>query len=88
MHLTWLIQGHLTEDDALKMVEVAEKSLDYTRINKDDINYTRLVKLKDRSVYNLEHSNMNADNPNSACEAIFSHTYDTDKEEYAVARVL
>ena len=33
MHLTWLIQGHLTQEDALSMVDVAEKSLDYTRIS-------------------------------------------------------
>jgi len=88
MHLTWLIQGHLTEENALNMVDVAENSLAYTRISKDDINYNRLVKLNDRSVYNLERSNFNADNPNSACQAIFCHAFDTDKEEYAVARVL
>ena len=80
MHLTWLIQGHLTKEDALSMVDVAEKSLAYTRISKDELNYTRLVKLNDRSVYSLEKSNENADNPNSACEAIFSHTFDTDKD--------
>lgn len=70
------------------MVDVAERSLNYTRMNKDDVNFSRLVKLNDRNVYTIEKSNSVADNPNSACEAIFHHTYDTDLDEYAVSRVL
>ena len=88
MHLTWLIQGHLRKEDALNMVDVAEQSLDYKRISKDEINYTRLVKLNDRTIYNFEKSNENAENPNSCCECIFTHTFDVDKDEYAVSRVL
>ena len=70
------------------MVDVAEQSLNYKPISKDEINYTRLVRLNDRSVYNLEKSNENADNPNSACECIFHHTFDVDRDEYAVSRIL
>mmetsp|Transcript_17176 Transcript_17176/g.21684 ORF Transcript_17176/g.21684 Transcript_17176/m.21684 type:complete len:144 (+) Transcript_17176:1502-1933(+) len=32
LHVTWLIQGHLPEQDALKMVKTAETALDYTPV--------------------------------------------------------
>lgn len=88
LHITWLIQGHLVEDDALNMVRVAESALDYQPLAKDYMNYLRLVKLNDRTVYSFEHTNENPDQPNSACEAIWHHTFETDIDNYAVAKVL
>ena len=35
--MTWLIQGHLREDDALKMVSVAEAAIDFNRIEESDV---------------------------------------------------
>lgn len=29
MHLTWLVQGHLSQDQALNVVDIAENALDY-----------------------------------------------------------
>ena len=57
IHLTWLIQGHLSQESALKMIDTAESALNYQKMSKNDINYRRLVKLNDRTVYNLELTN-------------------------------
>lgn len=73
MHLTWLIQGHLTEQDAIQMVQTAETALAYKHVDKDDISKGRLVKLTDRSIYTFERSNEVESNPNSVCEALFIH---------------
>ena len=81
LHITWLIQGHLTEADAMKMVNVAETALDYEHIAKEDVNYARMVRINDRSIYGCEKSNLNAENPNSVCEAKFTHRFDTDKDD-------
>ena len=70
------------------MVNVAESALNYRPIAKDDLMYLRLVKLNDRTVYNLERTNENPAQPNSACESIWYHTFETDRESLAVAKVL
>ena len=88
MHLTWLIQGHLTAENAMNMVNVAENALAYTRISKDDINYVRLVKLNDRTIYSFEKSNMNPENPNSACSTMFAYRFDNNKHDSAVGAIL
>lgn len=75
MHLTWLIQGHLTESDAVEMVRTAETALDYSPMQKDDLAVARLVKLAERTVYNFERDNEIPSNPNSVCEAVFMHTF-------------
>ena len=70
------------------MARTAEEALDYTRVAKDDINILRLVKLRDRTVYSFERTNDNADQPNSACNAIWYYEDETDRDRLAVATVL
>ena len=72
----------------MNMVNVAESSLDYNRINKTDLDYARIVKLNDRTIYTHERSNNSADNPNSACEVYFTHKFDINKDDAAVISVL
>ena len=88
MHLTWLIQGHLSQESALSMASIAEEALNYQPVRKSDIDFSRLVKLSDRTIYNFEQSNHSADNPNSACDVRFAHQFDVDKDQYAVIKVL
>ena len=70
------------------MVNVAETALSHIKVNEHDITGKRMVKLNDRTIYNYESSNMNADNPNSCCEVIFQHTYSVNKDDWAVVRIL
>lgn len=45
---TWLIQGHLTKDQALKISEVAKSSIDHKALELDDIQiFKSMVKLPD-----------------------------------------
>lgn len=88
MHLTWLVQGHLTQDEALNMVDIAEKALAYVPIPKSEVNFMRLVKLGDRSVYNFEEANVNEDNPNSCTESMWMYRFDKNVDDWAVSRVL
>ena len=70
--MVWFISGHLDEQDALKIVECTENSLAFKRISEDDVESSkRCVKLRDRTVYNLEDQNLMSNNPNSACKSIW-----------------
>ena len=55
--LTWLIQGHLTQESALKMVQSTEVALAFSPISTSDIECFRLVKLQNQTVYCYERSN-------------------------------
>ena len=88
MHLTWLIQGHLTKENAINMVNIAESSLDYRRIRATDLDFSRLIKLNHRTIYSFERSNENAENPNSAYEARFAYSLDIDKAKWAAIRIV
>ena len=70
------------------MVRVAETALSHSHVARDDINYARMVKINDRSIYAFEKSNESPDNPNSACEVKFTHRFETDLDDHAVAKVL
>ena len=72
----------------MKMVKVAETALNYQHVAREDINYARIVKINDRSIYDFEKSNESPENPNSACEVNFTHKFETDLDDYAVAKVL
>jgi secreted Zn-dependent insulinase-like peptidase len=66
----WLIQGHLTESDALKMVEIAENAISSQPMNADDIVKRRCVKPQSMSVY--EFNQINSDeNVNNAIAVVF-----------------
>ena len=68
--IRWFIHGHLNEEDALKMVDQAENSIEFTRINRDDLQLERTVKLEDRTVYSYERENESPENPNSCTNVI------------------
>ena len=88
LHLVWLIQGHLTQEDAMDIVRMAETSLGHQKVHKDDIDFSRMVCLRDRTVYQYENSNGNPTNPNSLCECRFAYRFDTNKDDQAVAMIL
>ena len=83
-----MIQGHLTQEDAIKMVEVAESSIKFKRIEESDINLPRCIKLNDQSVYNYEVSNKSEKNPNSCIHVIHQYEIDEDPQKEAVAHLL
>lgn len=62
----WLIMGHLTEEEALKIVTESQNSLDYKPLNEDQMIASRLVQLPGRSVSEFEELNEDPKNPNSA----------------------
>ena len=86
--MIWLIQGHLTKEDALKMVEATEGALTFRRISEDDIQCSRCIKFKDKTVYNLEQDNVSKDNPNSVCKAIFQDEVEADKDAHAASTIM
>lgn len=88
LEMVWLIQGHLTEEDALKMVNETESALTFKRINENDIAHSRCVRLKDRTVYYIEKENPLATNPNSVCCAVFQDNVETDKVETAASNIM
>jgi secreted Zn-dependent insulinase-like peptidase len=51
LELTWLIQGHITMQDALALVRTAESSLKFERIAEEDVLLKRCVWLKEKTVY-------------------------------------
>ena len=53
------------------MVKTTESALKFTRISEDDLQHSRCIKLKDRTVYYMEKDNVLATNPNSCCKIMF-----------------
>ena len=54
----WLIQGHLTQDQALGVCDMVKKSLVYEDLHEDDmLQFNLMIKLPDRSVFNYEKVN-------------------------------
>ena len=88
LHVVWLIQGHLEEADAMEIVTRAETSLAHQRIHTDDIDFARLVRLNDRTIYSFERTNESPENPNSLCWSRFAYEFDTDVDTLADAKVL
>lgn len=70
------------------MVELAEDALTFNRVSKDDIDFVRMVKINERSIYSLERSNEDTQNPNSACEVAWSYRFVNNPDDYAVVKVL
>jgi secreted Zn-dependent insulinase-like peptidase len=71
LNLTWLIQGHISETDALKIVEIAEISLKHKPVSLYDCHLRRIVLLRDRTVYEWHETNADPKNPNSFCRSMF-----------------
>ena len=86
--MTWLIQGHLKEEDALEMVRVAEASINFTRIQESEINLPRCVELKEKTIYSYENRNVLAKSSNSCINVIHQIRYDDDRDKAAVVHVV
>jgi len=68
----WLIQGHLTSDEAIEMVEVAEKALNFNRILKEEVELRRCIRMDPKTVYSYENTDKSEKNPNSCVCVCFS----------------
>lgn len=49
----WLIQGHIKQQQAIELVEKAENAFKYNRIEKEDFQSARLVKMRDKTCYSF-----------------------------------
>lgn len=61
----WLIEGHLTEPDALKLVRMTEESINFKRINWQSVPVPRTVAFRDRTLYTYTTKNGDPKNPNA-----------------------
>ena len=68
----WLITGHLTSEEAVEMVDVAEKALNFNRISKEEVELRRCIRLDTKTVYSHETKNKSEKNPNSCVCVTFS----------------
>ena len=87
MKIEWLIMGHLTKQEAVRIVAESEIALKYKRINDEHEPIIRMLQLKDNSVYDYERVNEDASNPNSAVLTSFQHEIRT-YEKWAINSVL
>lgn len=95
--LQWLITGHLDEERAMNLFNIAKTAIDHRVLNQDEIiYYEQQVRLPDNSVHDLSEVNPSAStndssnqfvNPNSAIMSIFQNGEKT-YEKSAVMRVL
>ena len=77
--LTWLIEGHLTAENALKMVQMTEASIDFCKICPDSIPLQRVVELSERTIYTWRETNRDGKNPNSYIRVLFQAPKDKKK---------
>ena len=54
MKMEWLISGHLTKDDAMNIVNFAEKVIDYKPISEADVNFAHSIELKEKTIYSYD----------------------------------
>ena len=78
----------MTQEDALKIVDATEGSIKFQRIAKEAIELPRCIKLKDKTVYEYEQTNVSPKNPNSCVEVIHAHRMDDDDDQKAIAGIL
>ena len=58
MKFQWLIQGHLTQDQALELTDLARNFIEFKDLDEDDIlQFNLMVKLPDHTVFNYEKVN-------------------------------
>ena len=69
--MEWLIAGHLTQNEALTIIQQSQYSLTYTPLDSSQIHLSRLVQLPAHSVHDYELLNSDPANPNSAVLSIF-----------------
>ena len=88
INMKWFITGHLTKDDALKMVDNTETSIDFNKIDEGSVTLARCVQLNERTIYNYENKNVLAKSSNSAINVIFQIMFEDDRDKAAIAHVL
>lgn len=71
MDFIWLIEGHLTEDDALDMVKCTEASIKFNRISYETVGSSRSIVFNERTIYTRRFVNPNDSNPNAYCKSMF-----------------
>jgi insulysin len=79
----WLIEGHLTEADALKLVQITEDSIKFSRISFESVPFQRTLCLRERTVYNYKHVNADPNNPNCYYRATFQYDKEGDQLAWA-----
>lgn len=80
----WLILGHLTEEEAIDMVNTAEKALNFNRISKNEAEYKRCVRMDEATVYSYENINKSEKNPNSCtCVSFSSDQLNSNRNAHA-----
>lgn len=73
LSFSWLLQGHLTEEEAIKIVNTAESAIEYKKLDQSKVEAWRLIKPEDKTIYNIDQLNEVADNPNSALLSLFNY---------------
>ena len=89
IRMVWLIEGHLTERDALEMVEITERAVgSFSAVKKQDLRMGVCRKLKEGHIYNMESLNVSDKSKNSGCLVVHQMGSDTSYDENAVVHVL
>ena len=78
----------MTKDEALKIVDATENSIKFQRIDRDNLDLPRCVKLRDKTVYQYEIKNTCPNNPNSCVEVIHAYRMDDDYKKSAILRIM
>lgn len=89
IRMVWLIEGHLTDADALKMVEITEDAIGaFDPVKKEDFKVGVCRKLKEGHIYNMESINTSDKSKNSGCLVVHQMGSDASYYNNAVAHVL
>jgi len=71
LRFEWLITGHLTEDDALTIVNSSLSNITFTPLKPEEVFSQRIVNLKAKTVIDFDICHEDPANPNSAVHCIF-----------------
>jgi hypothetical protein len=69
--MEWFLMGHLTEEEAVKIVNDSEKSFKFKPISEDDVSENRIIRLPTNYLAEFEEVNEDTNNPNSAIMVLF-----------------
>lgn len=83
VRIEWLVAGHITDKDALQIVNDCERSFKFRKITADEIPEQRLIKLPTNYVAEYEELNEDPENPNSAIFTLFQHNLKTQEDQAA-----
>ena len=87
--MEWLICGHLTSEDALKIVNFAEQSIDYNPTTEDQVSFTHCIRLMDKTIYSCDSENELEKSKNNAVCVLFQVAADAESPyDQAVTHVV